>query len=226
MLFALVVSNSVVTFCFEMVLVVRDGVRGVASIVKVTSRSSILNSETIDGSDHTVGPIELLSSLFQKKGFNRGPDCFGLLRMYIWDPGGGGGGGTTWPAGGGGGGGGGGPSLPIIGGGGGGGGGGISLPDVDGNSWGGGGGAGDDKESNELSCGNLRGELGELAGGGGGGGSGGGGGGDVSSASVIVGSSTLLPFDTVTFLDGGGGGGLFALNSCSLVRSPTDCLRT
>lgn len=87
--------------------------------MNVASRSSILNSGTSNGSDHTVDPMELLSSLFQKKGFNRGPDCFGLLLLCIAGPGGGrgGGGGTMPPGRGGGGGGGGGASLPGIGGG-------------------------------------------------------------------------------------------------------------
>lgn len=117
-------------------------------MVKVVSRSSILNSETSDGSDQTVEPIELLSNLFQKKGFSRGPDCFSLLRVCIAGPGGGGGGGTT-PGRGGGGGGGGGTSSPAIGGGGGGGGG-TSLPNVGSGGGGGAGGGGNIGESNDV----------------------------------------------------------------------------
>lgn len=196
-----------------------------ASIVKVASRSSILNSETSGGSDHTVEPIELLSNLFQKKGFNRGPDCLGLLRLCIADPGGGGGGGTLAPGGGGGGGGGGGSLLAI--GGGGGGGGGTSLPNIGGGVRGGG--AGNDGGSNDsTSFEDLSGDLGTAGPGGGGGG---GGGGDASSQestlSIVAGSSILFPFDTVTFLrsaGGGGGGGFLTLNSCSLDRPAKDCL--
>ena len=196
--------------------------------MKVASRSSILNSETSEGSDHTVEPIELLSNLFQKKGFNRGPDCFGLLRLCIADPGGGGGG-TLAPGGGGGGGGGGKSLLAIGGGGGGGGGGGTSLPNIGGG--GGDGGAGGGRESDNTSFEDLNRDLGTAGPGGGGGG--GGGGDNVSSEestlSIVAGSSILLPFDTVTFLrsaGGGGGGGLLTLNSFSLDHPAKDCLST
>jgi len=196
----------------------------------------MLNSETSDGPDHTVETIELLSNLFQKKGFNRGPDCFSLLRLCIADPGSGGGGGTL-PPGGGGGGGGGGRSPPAIGAGGGGGGGGASLPNIGGagGAGGGGGGVGDDRESDDTSCEELSGTLCRAGSGkgGGGGGAGGGAGVEVSSeeptVSIVPGGSILLPFDIVIFLrspGGGGGGGLLALNSCSWDRTAKDCLST
>ena len=213
-------------FCFPAELAIRDGVWGVASIMKVASRSSILSSEAHDGSDHTVGPMELLSSLFQKKGFNFGPDCFGLLRMYIADPGNGGGSGIL-PLGGGGGGG--GTPSPAVGGGGGGGGG-ASLSNI-GRRGGGGGGSVVRESDDDTSCKDESGDLDETELGGSGGGGGGGGGNNVTSedctAVIPAGDSTLLPFDTVTFLrsiGGGSGGGLLALNSCSLDRPVEDCL--